>query len=205
MGVVGGPRRHVRMGVARGFGCCTAKTLKDVLLAYRAHVWCCVPLDMRARTHCKGCKKASVCSESGQRGCCSYTTHRLHEHTRAAIGVWAILGVNGWEGDGVLVVLPEVEVAREPGLDASVLAHKLDELAALLLIRVVEPAAPVDDMVLLKHAQARPVGGGVSEHEDLPAIGRGMVFEDFCEPLHLGCVLCFCHVSQSKSGKGGVF
>ena len=36
----------------------------------------------------------------------------------------------------------------------AVLAHQLDELAALLLIRVVEPAAPVDDVVLLQHAQA---------------------------------------------------
>eukprot|EP00961_Rhodomonas_salina_P050416 676975-Rhodomonas_salina.7 len=80
-----------------------------------------------------------------------------------------------------------MEVAREPRLDAAVLAHQLDELAALLLVRVVEPAAAIDDVVLLQHAQARAVGGGVREDEDLPALGRGVLLQDLLEPQHLLC------------------
>mmetsp|Transcript_57787 Transcript_57787/g.135683 ORF Transcript_57787/g.135683 Transcript_57787/m.135683 type:complete len:301 (+) Transcript_57787:764-1666(+) len=110
---------------------------------------------------------------------------RLDENARAAVGIGAVLGVDGGEGDGVLVVLPEMEVAREPRLDAAVLAHQLDELAALLLVRVVEPAAAIDDVVLLQHAQARAVGGGVREDEDLPALGRGVLLQDLLEPQHL--------------------
>mmetsp|Transcript_16554 Transcript_16554/g.32656 ORF Transcript_16554/g.32656 Transcript_16554/m.32656 type:complete len:381 (+) Transcript_16554:1173-2315(+) len=115
--------------------------------------------------------------------------HRgLHEDARAAVGVGSVLGVDGGEGDGVLVVLAEVEVAREPRLDAAVLADKLDELAALLLVRVVEPAAPVDHVVLLEDTQARPVWGGVGEDEDLPAVGGGVLLEHLLEPHHLGIV-----------------
>ena len=78
---------------------------------------------------------------------------------------------------------------REPGLDAAVLAHQVDELAALLLIRVIQPAAAVDDVVLLQHAQARTIGRSMREDEDLPAIFRGVIDQNLLEPLHLLC--CF--------------
>ena len=67
-----------------------------------------------------------------------------------------------------------MEVAREPSLDAAVFPDKLDELAALLVVGVVEPAAAVDDVVLLEDAEAGAVWRSVRENEDLPAIiGRG--------------------------------
>lgn len=98
----------------------------------------------------------------------------LGEDARATVGVGSILGVNGgelneilantklmastapWGGlnvfiqrkthsDRILVVLSKVEVSTEPGLDGTVLTDKLDELLALLVVRVVEPAASVDD------------------------------------------------------------
>ena len=76
---------------------------------------------------------------------------------------------------------------REPGLDAAVLTHQVDELAALLLIGVIQPAAAVDDVVLLQHTQAGTIGRSMREDEDLPAIGRGVIDQHLLEPLHLLC------------------
>ena len=50
-----------------------------------------------------------------------------------------------------LVVLAEVEVAREPGLDAAVLANELDEFARGGTAAMVQPAAAVDHVVLLQN------------------------------------------------------
>ena len=58
-------------------------------------------------------------------------------------------------GDRVLVILPEVEVPRKPRLDRAVLADERDEVAHILS-RVIEPAAAVDDVALLR---ARWPGG----------------------------------------------
>lgn len=44
---------------------------------------------------------------------------RLDEDARAAVGVGPFLAGDGGEGDGVLVVVRQVEVAREPALDAT--------------------------------------------------------------------------------------
>jgi hypothetical protein len=68
-----------------------------------------------------------------------------------------------------------------------VLAHKVDEFAALLLVRVVEPAAAVHHVVLLEHTQARAVGRSVGEDEHPPAVLRGVVNEKLLEPAHLLC------------------
>mmetsp|Transcript_12356 Transcript_12356/g.35843 ORF Transcript_12356/g.35843 Transcript_12356/m.35843 type:complete len:676 (-) Transcript_12356:268-2295(-) len=114
---------------------------------------------------------------------------RLHEHATSAVRVrpFFLLG-DGGEGDGILVVLPQVEVAREPALDAAVLAHQLDELATPVLVGMVEPAAAVDDVVLLQHAQPAAVGRGVGEHEDLVAFVGGVAAQEVFEPPDLGVV-----------------
>ena len=57
--------------------------------------------------------------------------------------------VSAGEGDRVLVVVGEVEVAGEPALDLVVLADGLDELLARDLVVVVQPAAAVDDVAFL--------------------------------------------------------
>ena len=84
-----------------------------------------------------------------------------------------------------MVVLSEVEMSREPSLDASVLPDELDELAALGVVGMVEPAASVDDVVLLEHAEAAAVGRGVGEYEDLPPLVGRVVLEGLLEPLAL--------------------
>mmetsp|Transcript_38765 Transcript_38765/g.116501 ORF Transcript_38765/g.116501 Transcript_38765/m.116501 type:complete len:302 (-) Transcript_38765:368-1273(-) len=78
-----------------------------------------------------------------------------------------------------------MEMSGEPGLDGAVLPHELDELAALGVVGVVEPAAAVHDVVLLKDAQSRAVGRSVSEDKDLPALVGGMIDEHLLEPRHL--------------------
>ena len=53
------------------------------------------------------------------------------------------------KGDSHLVILAEVEVAREPGLDATVLTDELDKFACGGATAMVQPAAAVDYVVLL--------------------------------------------------------
>jgi hypothetical protein len=69
-----------------------------------------------------------------------------------------------------------------------VLPHELDELLALLLVAVIEPAASVHDVVLLEHPQAAPVGRGVGEDEYLPPLVGGVFDEDVLEPVDLPLV-----------------
>ena len=52
------------------------------------------------------------------------------------------------ESDAILVVLTQVEVPAEPGLDTRVLTDYTDKLSCILR-GVVEPAASVNDVILL--------------------------------------------------------
>ena len=89
------------------------------------------------------------------------------------------------EGDGILVVLPEVEMSGEPSLDAPVLPDELDELAALGVVGVVEPAAAVHDVALLEDAEAGADDGRVREAEYLPAILERVFLDRLHEPVEL--------------------
>ena len=84
-----------------------------------------------------------------------------------------------------MVVLSEVEMSREPPLDASVLPDELDELAALGVVGVVEPAASVDDVILLQHPQTGAIGRSVRKNEYLPPLVGGMVDQKVFEPCNL--------------------
>ena len=113
---------------------------------------------------------------------------RLREDARAAVRVGALARVDGRERDAVLVVLAEVEVAAEPGLDAAVLPHQLDEFARRRAAAVVQPAAAVDDVVVLQHAQPGPDRRRVREDEDLPALARRVRLHEVLEPGDLRVV-----------------
>mmetsp|Transcript_16867 Transcript_16867/g.39976 ORF Transcript_16867/g.39976 Transcript_16867/m.39976 type:complete len:305 (+) Transcript_16867:1062-1976(+) len=76
-------------------------------------------------------------------------------------------------------------MSGEPSLDAPVLPDELDELAALGVVGVVEPAAAVDDVVLLQDAESGAVGRGVGEDEYLPPLVGRVVLEGLLEPLAL--------------------
>mmetsp|Transcript_13471 Transcript_13471/g.52928 ORF Transcript_13471/g.52928 Transcript_13471/m.52928 type:complete len:586 (+) Transcript_13471:1619-3376(+) len=93
--------------------------------------------------------------------------------------------VTAGEGDGVLVVVREVEVRGEPALDLGALAHRLDEELGRALVVVVEPAAPVDDVALLEDAEAGADDGRVREAEDLPAVLEGVLLDGLHEPVEL--------------------
>ena len=100
--------------------------------------------------------------------------HRcLGEYTRATVGIWAFTGINGGKSNGIMIVLAEMEMSAEPTLDAAMLTDQLNELAAILLVGMVEPAASVDNMILLQDTQSRSIGWGVRKDKYLPAlIGR---------------------------------
>ena len=59
------------------------------------------------------------------------------------------------EGDGVLVVMGEMEVPGEPALDLVVLADGLNEPLAGDLVVVVQPAAAVDNVAFLNKQSHR--------------------------------------------------
>ena len=87
--------------------------------------------------------------------------------------------------DGILIILPEMEVPREPTLDAAMLPHDLDEATAIPLVAVIQPTASVDHVILLYDAYAGTVGGGVGEYEYPPSpIGR-MSPDQILEPIDL--------------------
>ena len=65
--------------------------------------------------------------------------------------------------------LSQVEVSGEPSFDASVLAHDFNKFA-VILSRVVQPAAAVDNVVLLQHAQTAAHGRSVCEHKNTPSV-----------------------------------
>ena len=106
---------------------------------------------------------------------------RLREDARAAV-------VALREGHRVLVVVREVEVAREPPLDRRVGAHRLDERARDGAVVVVEPAAAVDHVALLQHAQPRADDRRVREAEDVPAVLGRVLGNLLLEPRDLRVV-----------------
>jgi hypothetical protein len=58
-----------------------------------------------------------------------------------------------------------MEMSGEPRLDTPMFADQFDELFTLPFVTVVEPAAAVDDVILLQDAQSGSVRRGVSEDE----------------------------------------
>mmetsp|Transcript_24257 Transcript_24257/g.55801 ORF Transcript_24257/g.55801 Transcript_24257/m.55801 type:complete len:245 (-) Transcript_24257:525-1259(-) len=112
----------------------------------------------------------------------------LCEDTRSTVGVGPLLARDCRESDGVLVILAEVEVAREPGLDAAVLADELDVLLGDVTRRVVEPAAPVDHVVLLKHTESGTHRRSVGEDDNPPALSSRVRLDELLEPRDLGII-----------------
>jgi hypothetical protein len=88
-------------------------------------------------------------------------------------------------------------MTREPSLDAPVLADKLNEFSALSLIRMVQPAASIHNMVFLQHTKTTSIGRSVAENKNFPAILSRMVLDNLLKPVNLflingnlmGCVL----------------
>lgn len=68
------------------------------------------------------------------------------------------------------------------------LPDDLDELSAILLVAVIQPAAAVHDVILLDDAYAAPVGRGVREHEDAPPLVGGLAPHEVLEPVDLPLV-----------------
>lgn len=102
----------------------------------------------------------------------------LHEHTASSV-------VTLRECDGVLVVLAKVEVSREPGFNAGILANNLNKAASGLASGVVKPAAAVHHMVFLQDAKSRAHGRSVREDDHSPALVRRALLHCLFEPVDL--------------------
>jgi hypothetical protein len=71
----------------------------------------------------------------------------LGEDAGTTVGVRPHGGVDGGKRNGVLIVLPEMEMSREPRLDTSMPSDQIDERLALFFVRMIQPATPVDYMI----------------------------------------------------------
>mmetsp|Transcript_25251 Transcript_25251/g.45047 ORF Transcript_25251/g.45047 Transcript_25251/m.45047 type:complete len:237 (+) Transcript_25251:976-1686(+) len=78
-----------------------------------------------------------------------------------------------------------MEVAGEPALDLRVGANGLDKLFARHLVVVVQPAAAINDVALLQHAQRGADNGRVAETKDGPAILLGVCLHRLHKPFDL--------------------
>ena len=110
---------------------------------------------------------------------------RLSEHTRATVGIRPLAGIDGGKGDGILIILAQMKMSAEPTLDAAMLTDQLNELATILFVGMVEPAATVDDVILLQDPQTGAIGRSVREYEYLPPLVGGMLDEKVFEPCNL--------------------
>ena len=106
-----------------------------------------------------------------------------------------------------------MEVTREPSLDASVFTDKFNELSALGFIGMVQPAASIDNMVLLQHTKTTSIRRGMGEDKDLPAIISRVVLDNLLKPVNLvlvnsdlmGGVLDITENSGSHTYQKGLF
>lgn len=87
--------------------------------------------------------------------------------------------------DGILIILSQMEVSREPTLDATMFPNDLDEASTIPLVAVIQPTASVDHVILLYYAYAGTVGGGVGEDEYTPSLVGGIFLDQILEPIDL--------------------
>lgn len=87
-----------------------------------------------------------------------------------------------------MIILAQMKVSREPGLDAAVLAHEFNKLAALFIVGMVEPAAAIDDVIFLQDAETTSIGRSVGKDKDAPSVRGGMGLESFFKPVELRLV-----------------
>ena len=66
-----------------------------------------------------------------------------------------------------------MEMAREPSLNAAVFTYYFDEFAAALFITVIEPAAPIHNMILLNDPNAASIRRGMRKDKDAPTLIGG--------------------------------
>ena len=115
---------------------------------------------------------------------------RLGKDARSTVGVGTILGVNGRESNGILVILSQVEMSREPSLDATVFTDQFNVFTALSFVGMVEPAASINNVVFLQDTQSRSIGRRVRKDKELPAIFGRMVLDYLFKPSQLFRVDC---------------
>ena len=56
---------------------------------------------------------------------------------------------NKTQKDSTLIILSQMKMSTEPSFDTAMFSHKLNKLATLLLIGMIEPAAAINDVIFL--------------------------------------------------------
>mmetsp|Transcript_2585 Transcript_2585/g.3843 ORF Transcript_2585/g.3843 Transcript_2585/m.3843 type:complete len:470 (-) Transcript_2585:387-1796(-) len=112
----------------------------------------------------------------------------LGKDATAPIGIGTLLAGNRRKGNAVLIILSQMKMSTEPGLDTAVFPYQFDKSAALSLVGMVQPATAVHDVIFLQYPQATAVGRSVRKDENFPTSVGGMLFQQILEPIDLGFV-----------------
>mmetsp|Transcript_2132 Transcript_2132/g.4820 ORF Transcript_2132/g.4820 Transcript_2132/m.4820 type:complete len:313 (-) Transcript_2132:195-1133(-) len=97
-----------------------------------------------------------------------------------------------------------MKVSREPSLDGSMFSYEFNKLAALAFVGMIEPAAAIDDMVLLNDSETRSIGRSVGKDKDFPIVVGRMLLEQIFKPINLGLIdNDFMRSKRSISKDGG--
>mmetsp|Transcript_7620 Transcript_7620/g.16320 ORF Transcript_7620/g.16320 Transcript_7620/m.16320 type:complete len:314 (-) Transcript_7620:565-1506(-) len=109
----------------------------------------------------------------------------LDEDAGSTVGIGSFLGIHGWEGNRILIILSQMKMSRKPTLDRSMFPHQLNKLSAIPLIRVVQPATSIHHMIFLNDPNSRSIGRSVREHEDTPSLVRRFGLQQILKPTDL--------------------
>ena len=78
-----------------------------------------------------------------------------------------------------------MEMTTKPSLNTPMLPHQLNKLLTLLLIRMIQPTAPIHDVILLQDTQSAPVRRSMRKNEYLPPLLGLMSLDQIFEPIDL--------------------
>jgi hypothetical protein len=65
------------------------------------------------------------------------------------------------------------------------LPNQLDKLATVFFIRMIQPAASINNVILLNDPYSRPVGRCVREYKNAPPLFGRLRFEQLFKPTNL--------------------
>jgi hypothetical protein len=81
-----------------------------------------------------------------------------------------------------------MEMSTKPSLNTPMLPNQLNKLLTLLLIRMIQPTASINNVIFLQDPQARPIGGCMSKNEYLPSLLGGMGCDQIFKPIDLSLI-----------------
>mmetsp|Transcript_6268 Transcript_6268/g.9229 ORF Transcript_6268/g.9229 Transcript_6268/m.9229 type:complete len:307 (-) Transcript_6268:225-1145(-) len=139
-----------------------------------------------------GANFESVLVSSNETGLLTTVTGRSRSHNggldkdaTSTVGVGTDFGVKRGEGNGVLIILTQVKVTREPCLDATVFTDQFNKLTALGLVGMIQPTAAIYNVIFLQNTESTSIWWSMGKDHNFPTLSRRVVLADLFEPIDL--------------------